>query len=141
MGACTHGGRTWHAILVEPVVQQLSSSASPHLFAQVRNLCWSCFAHVQIALWITSLTSSQQTCYMLTSSAACLLPPRSAGSVQVVADIATAIEGSAAKGVAHRDITPNNLGHIDERGLLYEFSAGKVSAEVTRPCLLASTYE
>ena len=80
--------------------------------------------HVQMALWITSLTSSQQTCCGVTFSAACLLPPRSAGSVQVVADIATA-----------------NVGHIDKRGLLYDFSAGKVSAEVTRPCLLASTSE
>ncbi len=50
------------------------------------------YCHVQMALWITSLTSSQQTCCGLTFSAACLLPPRSAGSVQVVADIATAIE-------------------------------------------------
>ena len=51
--------------------------------------------------------------------------------MQVVADIATAIEGSAKKGIAHRDLTPNNFGHIDKRGLLYDFSAGKVSAEVT----------
>ena len=97
--------------------------------------------HVQMALWITSLTSSQQTCCGVTFSAACLLPPRSAGSVQVVADIATAIEGSVEKGIAHWDLKPNNVGHIDKRGLLYDFSAGKVSAEVSRPCLLASTSE
>ena len=51
-----------------------------------------------------------------------------AGCVQVVADITTAIKGSAKAGVAHRDITPNNFGHIDGRGFLYDFSAGKVSA-------------
>ena len=48
--------------------------------------------------------------------------------VQVVADIATAIDQSAAAGVAHRDITPNNFGHLDKRGILYDYSAGKVSA-------------
>ena len=50
--------------------------------------------------------------------------------MQVVADIATAIEGSAKADIAHRDLTPNNFGHIEGRGLLYDFSAGKVSAEV-----------
>ena len=49
-------------------------------------------------------------------------------TVQVIADIATAIKESAAAGVAHRDVTPNNFGHIDGRGLLYDYSAGKVSA-------------
>ena len=39
-------------------------------------------------------------------------------TVQVIADIATAIKESAAAGVAHRDVTPNNFGHIDGRGLL-----------------------
>lgn len=48
--------------------------------------------------------------------------------MQVVADIATAIDESAAAGVAHRDITPNNFGHIGGRGILYDYSAGKVSA-------------
>ena len=48
--------------------------------------------------------------------------------VQVVADIATAIDQSAAAGLAHRDITPNNFGHIGGRGIMYDYSAGKVSA-------------
>ena len=56
-----------------------------------------------------------------------------------MADIATAIKGSADAGVAHRDITPNNFGHILGRGILYDFSAGKVSAEVTVPCGLVSS--
>ena len=52
----------------------------------------------------------------------------------MVADITTAIKGSAKAGVAHRDITPNNFGHIDGRGFLYDFSAGKVSAQATQIC-------
>lgn len=48
--------------------------------------------------------------------------------MQVVADVATAIEKSAAAGVAHRDIKPSNFGHIEGRGILYDYLAGQVSA-------------
>ena len=46
--------------------------------------------------------------------------------VQVLYDIASAIGNAAKMGIAHRDITPNNFGHWQGRGFLYDFSAAKV---------------
>ena len=45
-----------------------------------------------------------------------------------MADIVTAIFKSAVAGGAHRDITPNDFGHKEGRGILYDHPAGKVRA-------------
>ena len=87
---------------------------------------------VQIALW--SSLSALKSADLLWVPLIYCREASTARSVQVVAGIATAIKGSAAAGVAHRDVTPNNFGHINERGLLYDFSAGKVSAQATQIC-------
>ena len=61
---------------------------------------------------------------------ACVPPPLTCMcSVQVVYDVAGAIGGAMSlspAGVAHRDITPTNFGHHNNRGVLFDFSAGKV---------------
>lgn len=46
--------------------------------------------------------------------------------VQVAADIAAAIKQLEALSVLHRDISANNIGIFEGRGVLFDFSAGKV---------------
>lgn len=45
---------------------------------------------------------------------------------QVVADVASAIGRASELGVLHRDVTPNNVGHLKGRGYLFDYSAGQV---------------
>ena len=51
---------------------------------------------------------------------------------QVVCDVARAIGAAFDRGVLHRDVTPNNIGHLEGRGYLLDFSAGKVCTTVLR---------
>jgi hypothetical protein len=46
--------------------------------------------------------------------------------VQVAADIAVAIQQLGVLAVLHRDISANNIGIFEGRGVLFDFSAGKV---------------
>ncbi|MCJ1467082.1 hypothetical protein MMC07_005704 [Pseudocyphellaria aurata] len=47
---------------------------------------------------------------------------------QVALDVSVAIDEAARVGIAHRDLSPINFGHLDGRGTLFDFSVGKVSA-------------
>ena len=53
--------------------------------------------------------------------------------VQVLYDIASAIGNAAKMDIAHRDITPNNFGHWQGRGFLFDFSAAKVWSTSANP--------
>ena len=46
--------------------------------------------------------------------------------LQVLYDIAGGIGNAAKEDIAHRDVTPNNFGHWQGRGYLYDFSVAKV---------------
>ena len=61
-------------------------------------------------------------------------------SVQVVWDVTEAIAAAAGCHVLHRDVTPGNFGDVEGRGLLFDFSAGKVRwpVEWSRRVLLAA---
>ena len=43
-GSCDYDGMMWHAILVAPVVQRLSTNSGLKLFAQVKELHCACAA-------------------------------------------------------------------------------------------------
>lgn len=45
---------------------------------------------------------------------------------QVLLDVAKALDAAAKMNVLHRDVTPGNFGHVNGRGILYDWSAGKV---------------
>jgi hypothetical protein len=51
--------------------------------------------------------------------------------VQVTLDIAHGIDRSVEAGVAHREITMDNIGIVNGRGVLYDFSAAKVCTVLT----------
>ena len=61
-------------------------------------------------------------------------------SVQVVWDVTEAIAAAAGRNILHRDVTPGNFGHVDGRGVLLDFSAGKVRwpVEWSRRVVLAA---
>ena len=46
--------------------------------------------------------------------------------MQVVWDVTEAIATAAGRNILHRDVTPGNFGHVEGRGVLLDFSAGKV---------------
>ena len=52
-------------------------------------------------------------------------------ALQVLYHVACGIAYAAKRDIAHRDIIPNNFGHLEGRGYLYDFSAAKVSGTAT----------
>lgn len=48
-------------------------------------------------------------------------------------DVASGIGIAAEKDIAHRDVTPNNFGHWNGRGYLYDFSVAKVVSTSDNP--------
>eukprot|EP00243_Klebsormidium_subtile_P012048 TRINITY_DN7138_c1_g4_i1.p1 TRINITY_DN7138_c1_g4~~TRINITY_DN7138_c1_g4_i1.p1 ORF type:complete len:692 (-),score=78.26 TRINITY_DN7138_c1_g4_i1:155-2230(-) len=52
---------------------------------------------------------------------------------QVTFDVAMAIHGCIEAGVLHRDVTANNMGVHNGRGILFDFSAGKLLPPGTDP--------
>ena len=75
--------------------------------------------------WSTTINSvhdaSQVTCELLVDRTTFIV-------LQVLYDVASGIGNAAKKDIAHRDVTPNNFGHWEGRGYLFDFSAAKVSS-------------
>ena len=49
--------------------------------------------------------------------------------VQVAADVAAAVQHLQSLNILHRDISANNIGILCGRGVLFDFSAGKVRSQ------------
>lgn len=74
--------------------------------------------------------ADQENCELLVERTASIV-------LQVVFDIASGIGNAAKKDIAHRDITPNNFGHLEGRGYLFDFSAAKVTLNCLHACQMS----
>lgn len=76
-------------------------------------------------------TTSRVLFFLCSSVGSCNLSINLMRVVQVTLDIAHAIDQCLEVGVAHRDITLDNIGIVNGRGVLYDFSAAKVRIVLT----------